>query len=173
MIGDRMTAMGPVAEQKLTADEGLPTPWAEARQRLETAEKYWVTTGHPDGRPHLRPVLAVWVDGALHFSSSPGSRKSRNLAVDPAIAVSAACDDLDIVVEGTSAKITDETALERVAAAYKAKYGWPVEVRDGGFHAPYAAPTAGDAPYEVYRVRANAVLGFQTSAKFTSTRWRF
>jgi hypothetical protein len=69
MNGERMTAMEPVVEQKLTADEG--PPWAEARQRLETAEKYWVTTEHPNDSPHLRPVLAVWLPdlGEVHLDA--------------------------------------------------------------------------------------------------------
>ena len=30
----------------------------------------------------MRPVLGVWVDGALHTTSSPAARKARNLAED-------------------------------------------------------------------------------------------
>jgi hypothetical protein len=54
-------------------------------------------------------------------------------------------DGLDLVVEGTMAKVTDQAWLHRVAEAYETKYGWPVSVRDGAFHAD-GAPTAGPPP---------------------------
>lgn len=37
----------PVAAQPLVADDGSATPWAEARERLETPERertYWLAT---------------------------------------------------------------------------------------------------------------------------------
>lgn len=43
---------------------------------------YWLATVRRDGRPHVVPVLAVFVDGALHFVASPGSRKAHNFAYD-------------------------------------------------------------------------------------------
>jgi nitroimidazol reductase NimA-like FMN-containing flavoprotein (pyridoxamine 5'-phosphate oxidase superfamily) len=72
----------PVAERPYLAEDTTPTPWTEARQRLADADSYWLATVRPDGLPHLVPVLAVWVDGALHFVASPTSRKARNLARD-------------------------------------------------------------------------------------------
>ena len=76
------------------------------------------------------------------------------------------------MVEGTAAKVSDETRLHRVAEAYWAKYGWPVTVRDGAFYAD-GAPTAGPPPYEVYEVTPATAFGFPTDETFTATRWRF
>ena len=56
---------------------------------------------------------------------------------------------MDVVVEGVAARVDDDATLQRVAAAYDAKYGWPVTIVDGAFDAPYGAPTAGPPPYEV------------------------
>ena len=61
-------------------------------------------------------------------------------------------DDMHIVLEGTAAPLESETALDRVAAAYRSKYNWPVTVVEGGFEAPYAAPAAGPPPYEPYQI---------------------
>ena len=73
----------PRTAQPFGATVALPTPWAEARSRLEEAQFYWLATVRPDGRPHSVPVLAVWVDGALHLSAGPATRKAQHLAQDP------------------------------------------------------------------------------------------
>lgn len=168
-----MNAKEPVTEQVLGTDEASPAPWAQARERLAKAQAYWTATVHPDGRPHVRPVLAVWVDDALHISSDPAARKSRNLDSDAHCAVSASCDDLDMVVEGRAEKVTDGERLRHVAAAYKSKYDWPVTVDGSSFTAPYAAPTAGEGPFDVYAITPVTVFGFPTSDAFAPTRWRF
>jgi Pyridoxamine 5'-phosphate oxidase len=68
--GGGMAAKEPVAAQPFTAEEQRPLPpWPEARRRLAEADTYWLATVRPDGRPHVVPVLAVWLDGTLHFSA--------------------------------------------------------------------------------------------------------
>ena len=57
-----------------------PTRWAEGRRRLEEAEVYWLSTVRPDGRPHVTPLLSVWLDGAMYFCTGPSERKAKNLA---------------------------------------------------------------------------------------------
>jgi nitroimidazol reductase NimA-like FMN-containing flavoprotein (pyridoxamine 5'-phosphate oxidase superfamily) len=79
----------PASAALLTADAATVIPWAEARERLAEARSYWVSTVRPDGWPHARPVLAVWVDGALHTTTNPTTRKGRNLARDPRCAITA------------------------------------------------------------------------------------
>jgi hypothetical protein len=163
----------PVSELVLGTGGGRTAPWAEARERLAGSQVYWTATNHPSGRPHVRPVLAVWVDGALYLSSDPAARKSRNLDADAHCSVATSCDDLDLVVEGRAERVTDPRRLQRVAAAYEAKYHWPVTVDGATFTAPYAAPTAGEGPFAVYQVDLVTVFGFPTSDKLTPTRWRF
>ena len=162
-----MAEKEPVAEQHV-----IPTPWAEARGRLADADSYWLATGRPDGLPHLVPVLAVWVDDALHFVASPSSRKAKNLARDAHCVITARRDALDLVVEGTAAKVSDEARLHRVAEVYASKYDWHVTMRDGAFYAD-GAPTAGPPPYEVYEVTPTMSFGFPTDETFRPTRWRF
>lgn len=67
-----MTDIGPTAEldPQFSSPDATPTPWAVARGHLEKAEIYWLSTVRPDGRPHVTPVVAVWLDGALYFSIS-------------------------------------------------------------------------------------------------------
>ena len=61
--------------------------WPKALGLLKQAGLFWVSTVRPDGRPHVTPVVAVWMDGALYFSSGPGEQKSRNLAANRQCAV--------------------------------------------------------------------------------------
>ena len=55
-------------------------------------------------------------------------------------------DGVDLIVEDRAEFVTDQPTLERVAEAYRNKYGWPLEIRDGQAHAPFGAPTAGPPP---------------------------
>src|SRR5215208_98045 len=144
LVSRRRQAMAekePTTEQLYLTQDATPAPWAEARVRLADADPYWLATVRPEGLPHLVPILAVWVDGALHFVASPTSRKPRNIARDPHCVITARREPFDLVVEGTAAKVSDEARLRRVAEVYMTKYGWPVSVRDGAFYGE-GAPTA-------------------------------
>jgi hypothetical protein len=166
----------PVAEP-LTNDGRDPEtlPWAQARERISRARWYWLATVHPSGRPHVRPVLAVWVGNALYTTSSPRARKGRNLDRDGRCTVTVTADDMHLVLDGSASKVSDPVALEGVAEAYRAKYGWPVTVIGTAFDAPYGAPTAGPPPYQPYRIRPATVFGFVNDPALgpSSTRWRF
>jgi Pyridoxamine 5'-phosphate oxidase len=162
--------------QLQAADPGLVIPWSEARHRLEDNDGfYWFTTIRPSGQPHVRPVLAVWVDGVLCSTSNRSTRKGRNLSGSTRCTVAMARDGIDLVVEGTAGWVDDEALLQRIAEAYHSKYGWPVTIRGGAFDAPYGAPSAGPPPYHPYAVTPKVVYGFGTNEHFgpRSTRWRF
>jgi nitroimidazol reductase NimA-like FMN-containing flavoprotein (pyridoxamine 5'-phosphate oxidase superfamily) len=168
-----MAGKEPVVEQLFNADDTRPlTTWAEARRRLEEADTYWLATVRPDGRPHVMPVLAGWLDDALHFSTGATSRKGKNLARDSHCVITVGNHVLDLVVEGEAVKVSDEAKLQRVADMYASKYAWHVTVRDGAFYAD-GAPTAGPPPYEVYEVTPTLAFGFGKDESFSATRWRF
>src|SRR3974377_272838 len=108
--------------------------WPNALALLEQAGLYWVSTVRPDGRPHVTPVVAVWMDGALYFGSGPGEQKSRNLAANRHCAVTTGChsrlEGVDVVLHGDVEVVRDLAQLQRVADAYFGKYGtdWAFEV---------------------------------------------
>src|SRR5258708_19374513 len=54
-------------------------PWGWAETRLMNSRNYWLATVWPQRRPHVMPVWGMWQEDAFWFSSSKGSRKSRNL----------------------------------------------------------------------------------------------
>jgi hypothetical protein len=82
---------------------------------------------------------------------------------------------MDLVLEGTAAYVTDVDHLQRLADAYREKYGWPPVVVDGAFDAPYGAPTAGPPPYRPFAISPEAVYAFGTDDAFAprSTRFAF
>jgi hypothetical protein len=133
---------------------------------------FFVATVRPDGRPHSAGVGASWVDDALYFISGPGTRKSRNLAVHPACSVSVRLRGIDLVLEGEAHRITESSTLERVAAVYRAG-GWPASVEGDAFTAPYSAPSAGPAPWHLYRLTLHTAVGVASAEPYGATRWDF
>jgi general stress protein 26 len=125
----------PFSDPKATA-----TPWARARGVLEKAGVFWLSTIRPDGRPHVTPLVAVWVDGSLYFCTGPDEVKAKNLARNARCILTTGCNafrkGLDVVVEGEVGVVTDEPLLRRLVAIWKRKYDdfWHFEVRDGAFH---------------------------------------
>ncbi len=139
--------------------------------RLADAQVYWLSTVRPDGRPHVTPLISVWLDDALYFCTGPAERKAKNLAQNPHCVLttgsSALNEGLDLVLEGDARKVTDDVQLNRIADAYESKYGsdWHFDVRDGAFY--------GDGGQAlVYEVDPSTGFGFK-KGKYAQTRWRF
>jgi nitroimidazol reductase NimA-like FMN-containing flavoprotein (pyridoxamine 5'-phosphate oxidase superfamily) len=167
-----MATKEPVAEldRKFSSDDASLTPWSDARGHLETAEVYWLTTVRPDGRPHVTPLMSVWLEGALFFCTGPGERKAKNLAGNSYCVITTGCnvlsEGLDLVVEGEAVRVSDDARLQRVADTYASKYDWHYTVRDGAFHGD-----SGNIAV-VYEVTPTTVFGFGKGT-FSQTRWRF
>lgn len=153
-----------------------PIDWDQTGRLFAAERSYWVATTGDDGRPHLRPMLAVWVDGRIYSTTNPAARKGRDLAARPSAALAARAPTMDIVIEGTVAWIGDRQQLQRIGQAYQDKYQWPVTVTDdNAFTAPYGAPTAGGPPYRVYELTPAVAYAFGTGDNLgeRSTRFRF
>ena len=54
-------------DARFSDEDAAATPWEEGRDRLADASIYWLTTVRPDGRPHMTPLIGVWLDDAMHF----------------------------------------------------------------------------------------------------------
>ena len=61
---------------------------ADVRALFEAANYAHLATVLPGGGPHTVPVWAGIEDGKIAFLTSPNSRKARNLAADPRVAIS-------------------------------------------------------------------------------------
>jgi hypothetical protein len=162
----------PVSAANIAGYDLAALPWEQARAHLEPTSKYFLTTTRPDGQPHVMPVGAVWMDGALYFTSGAAARKSRNIAHDGRCALARAADGMDVVVEGEAERVRDAATLQRVADKFVA-HGWPASVQDGALFAEYNAPSAGPPPWEVYKVTLETVYGLGTAEPYGAMRWRF
>jgi hypothetical protein len=177
----------PRAEESLVDGPKPTTPWATADERLANPEKertYWLATVRPDGRPHVMPIIALWMDGRLYFLAGEGTRKGKNLALESRCVIagsSTKLPSLDIILEGDTRKVADETTVRRVVEAFGSKLEWPhLEVEDGGVVGPNA-PTAGPPPYALYELTPATVFGLPGTAGMEKTgdaglgptRWRF
>jgi hypothetical protein len=162
-----------LVEQEWPYSDGTPAPWDEACKGLAAGDEYVLATVRPDGRPHAVPVLAVWVDGALHFAAGAASRKARNLTENPHCVITTSSLGLDLVVEGSVTQIREDPRLQEVADAYATKYSWHPAARDGLLQDTEGAPTAGPPPYNVYEVVPTVAFAFPAETAITPTRWLF
>ncbi len=143
-------------------DDGL-LPWEHVTGRMAAAINYWVATVRPDGRPHASAVWGTWLDDALYFDGSPETRRGRNIAANPHIAVHLESAKDVVILEGTATEITPDRAFaERLAAALGVKYT-PLG------YTPTAATWDGGG---LWRVRHRLVIAFTDFPK-DATRWRF
>lgn len=159
-------------EPMFSSPDAVATPWAVARQRLRDAEIFWLSTVRPDGRPHVTPLVAVWLDGSLCFTTGPTERKAKNLAVNARCVLTTGtnrlADGLDMVVEGEAIRLTDVAILQRLVDSLAAKYPEP-------FHFTVHDGRIGGEGGEIlaFRVRMTKVLGFGRGATYSQTRWSF
>ncbi|MFD5245333.1 pyridoxamine 5'-phosphate oxidase family protein [Amycolatopsis sp. NPDC058340] len=167
----------PHATKNLDRYGSAELPWSRARDVLAedtpTADlTFFVTTVRPDGRPHSAGVGAVWVDDALYFKGGPGTRRSRNLAANPACTVSVRLRGIDLTMEGEAHRVTDPATLEQVAAVYRSG-GWPATVEGDALTAPFSAPSAGAPPWYLYRLTLRRAIGVAGAEPHGATRWDF
>jgi nitroimidazol reductase NimA-like FMN-containing flavoprotein (pyridoxamine 5'-phosphate oxidase superfamily) len=148
------------------------TSWTDTRRVLDDAELFWITTVHADGRPHVSPLVAVWLDDAIYFTTGEAEQKAVNLRANPHVVLTTGCNawdsGLDVVVEGPAVQVTDDALLARLAQAWSTKWDgrWRYETRNGRFHHP------GGGEALVYGVRPGKVLAFGKGT-FTHTTHRF
>jgi nitroimidazol reductase NimA-like FMN-containing flavoprotein (pyridoxamine 5'-phosphate oxidase superfamily) len=148
-----------------------PSAWEDVDAVLAAAGTYWLTTVRADGRPHVTPLIAVWYEDRLYFTTGATEQKARNLAANPQVVLTTGGNDLksglDVVAEGEAVRVREPERLERLAAAWVKKYGedWRFEVRDGDFW--HEGGAAG-----VYEVAPAKLLAFRKEGTYAQTRWR-
>ena len=59
-------------------------PAVQRRLRApEQGRTYWLATVRPDGRPHVMPLLGLWLADAFSFITGESTRKGNDLARNP------------------------------------------------------------------------------------------
>lgn len=172
-----MTLSAPVTDldHRFSSPGAKALPWSDALRHLQEAEVLWLSTVTPEGRPHVVPLIAVWVDGALFFSTGKDERKAKNLRTNTHVTIAtgsnALTEGLDIVIEGEAAVVSGAAKVRRIAKAYVAKYGegWRLPGIDGVL-------TFEVTPSMAFGFgRRDGHIGLPSGAGelFTQTRWRF
>src|SRR5512132_2105249 len=167
--------MQPVTElgTRFSDEDAVATDWEETRRALEDAELFWISTVRVDGRPHVTPLVAIWLDDAIYFATGPGEQKAVNLRTNQNVILTTGCNEwergLDVVIEGEAVQVRDEDVLERLAEAWATKW-------DGRWH--YGDPRrafrheGGTGAVLVFSVKPAKVLAF-AKGTFGQTRHRF
>lgn len=131
VLGDLAHAgrMNPTAELlAVPAVYGKPKTlldWDAVYPRLDQAERYWLATTRPDGRPHVVPVDGVWLDGVWYFGGHPDTVHQRNLRTNRKIAIHLEDAMAVVIVEGDAEWITPSAPVaKRLAETSNAKYGY-------------------------------------------------
>jgi hypothetical protein len=145
-----------------TRGSGL-LPWSWVTERMVRARNYWIGTTRPDGAPHVAPVWGLWLDGAFYFGTDRGSRKGRNLALNPPMVVHLESGDEVVILEGVAEEVTDLTVLRPFVEAYATKYQIQVELT------PEARRSG---PIFVLRPRM-AYAWLESDYPGGATRWQF
>ena len=159
-------------DERFSDEDAVATSWAETRRVLEAAELFWISTVRADGRPHVTPLVAVWLDGVIYFCTGSTEQKALNLRGNPHVVLTTGCNQwdagLDVVVEGDAAQVSDDTVLGRLPEAWARKWDgrWQFEARDGALHAEPGGPAL------AYGVTPIKILAF-AKGTFGHTRHQF
>jgi nitroimidazol reductase NimA-like FMN-containing flavoprotein (pyridoxamine 5'-phosphate oxidase superfamily) len=158
-------------DREFSDPDASATDWNEVRDALAAAEIFWIATVRRDGRPHVTPLVAVWLDESLYFCTGPAEQKAVNLRDNPQVILSTGCNGwesgLDVIVEGTARRVTDAATLERLTRAWRSKWDgrWHFEVDADGFRHEEGLAL-------VFEVAPTKVLSF-AKAPFAASRHCF
>src|SRR3954447_13606658 len=111
----------------------------------------------------------MWLDGKLHFCTGAHEQKAKNIEASPRCVLTTGTNSyrfgLDVVVEGTVARLSDNGALARLAQMWRDKLDWAFHVGDGVF---FDSESAGVAL--VFAVTPSKILTF-TKAPYSQTSY--
>ena len=142
--------------QPPTPEAGL-LPWSFVSEKMASAWNYWLATASAEGKPQAAPVWGIWVEDQFYFSTGERSRKARNLAANPQLAVHLESGDEVVILEGRVEEVPAGAWFDHLDQAYYAKYKVHLTA-----HNP------------VYRLAAETVFAWREQDFPTSaTRWRF
>ena len=157
MTASRHPTPVPELNEAFSEPDVAAPSWSDVEAELSAAEMFWLSTVRSDGRPHVTPLPAIWLEGALHICVGRHEQKAKNLARDPRCVLTTGTNQLraglDVVVEGT-------------AELWRAKLDWHFEIGDGAFR------DGAGRDGLVFRLSPTKVLAFG-KAPFTQTRYRF
>jgi pyridoxamine 5'-phosphate oxidase-like protein len=105
--------------------------WAAVRAELERAERYWISTTRPDGRPHVVPVDGIWMEDLWYYGGSEKTVHHRAVSANPNVVIHLEDAMRAVIVEG-EVRVTKPSAsvATRLASVSREKYGYAPSVAD-------------------------------------------
>ena len=152
----------------------VATPWWVARSALDEAEIFWLSTIQSDQRPHVTPLLAVWLDGSIYFCTGREERKAKNLRVNSHCTLTTGTNTLsglDLVLEGDAIEVAEESRRRSVADCFETKHGAHFAAPEGTWSGLGDAMRSGDV--SCCTGSNSRVFGFQKGGPYSQTRWDF
>jgi hypothetical protein len=100
--------------------------WGHVEQRLAEARVYWVTTVSGAGKPHVRPIDGLYLDGVIYIGGSMETRWVRDLLENTRVTVHLDGVQDVVIVEGEAELMqgADDELARRLADASNAKFGY-------------------------------------------------
>ena len=98
--------------------------WSWVAAQLTDSKNYWLCSVRPDGRPHVVPRWAVYVDGKIYYDGSPQTRHAQNIESNSHVSVHLESGDKVVILEGISTPAGKPNAdlANRLVEAYRKKY---------------------------------------------------
>jgi general stress protein 26 len=171
-----MTTPVTTLDERYSDPLAVATGWDETRRVLESAQVFWISTVRADGRPHVTPCAAMWLDGVIYFDTGANQQKAINLRANPHVILTTGCNHwdtgLDIVVEGDAVRVTDDATLKYLAETWAGRWdgSFRFVVRDGCFR---HEQDEGLPPVLVFCVTPAKILAFTRGAHAGHTTHRF
>ena len=99
-------------------------PWEHVEGRLRDERVYWIATVSPEGRPRVRPIDAVYVNGSIYVGGSPKTRWVQDLASGGPVTVHLEGPTDIVIVEGDAVvhRSVEMPLGEELATASNAKF---------------------------------------------------
>jgi general stress protein 26 len=166
-----MTGSEPTAQlvKDFSDPDAVALPWSEVVAVLESSEMFWLSTVRRDGRPHVVPLPAMWLHGRLHFCTGQQEQKARNIDANANCVLTTGTNTyrsgIDVVVEGTAQRVTDNATLVRLSRLWKDKLDWVFDVGEGVF-----LDASATHPAWVFAIASTKVLAF-TKNPYSQTRY--
>ena len=108
--------------------------WDDVIARFAAEKSYWVCTAN--GGPHAMPVWGIWHDSAFKFSTSPESRKAKNLRTNANAIVHLGDTETVVSLHCHAKELTNVKDQQTFCDIYNPKYDWtfsPSDVSGGLF----------------------------------------
>jgi F420H(2)-dependent biliverdin reductase len=97
--------------------------------RIDDGTTIWMATVRPDGRPHLTPIWYVWHDGKVWVCTGMSFVKTRNVLLEPRVALSLEDGADPVVAEGTVV-VHGRPYPRAVARAFRSRFDWDIDRPD-------------------------------------------